>query len=87
MLPLTPTKYQNACCFFGGRKTFKTDILVTFFRYFIFQLQQFKEDNIHVGFGSGTLALEQAIEKTMGNIKWMAENKEYVLKWLTDEIA
>lgn len=54
---------------------------------FIFQLQQFKEDNLHVGFGSGTLALEQAIEKTMANIKWMAENKEHVLKWLTDEIA
>lgn len=52
-----------------------------------FQLQQFKEDNLHIGFGSGTLALEQAIEKTMANIKWVAENKEQVLKWLTDETA
>lgn len=51
------------------------------------ELQQFKEDNLHVGFGSGTLALEQAIEKTMANIKWMAENKEQVLRWLTEEIA
>lgn len=52
-----------------------------------FQLQQFKEDNLHVGFGSGTLALEQAIEKTMANIKWMAENKEQVLRWLAEETA
>ncbi|XP_067104822.1 aminopeptidase N-like isoform X3 [Osmerus mordax] len=49
------------------------------------QLKQFKEDNAHVGFGSGTLALEQAIEKTTANIKWVAENKEHVLKWFTDE--
>lgn len=51
------------------------------------QLQQFKEDNLHVGFGSGTLALEQALEKTMANIKWVAENKEQVLQWLTAESA
>ncbi|XP_046898582.1 aminopeptidase N-like [Hypomesus transpacificus] len=49
------------------------------------QLKQFKEDNAHVGFGSGTLALEQAIEKTTANIKWVAENKEHVLRWFIDE--
>lgn len=49
------------------------------------QLIQFKEDNVGVGFGSGTLALEQAIEKTTANIRWVAENKEHVLKWFTDE--
>lgn len=49
------------------------------------QLMKFKEDNIHVGFGSATLALEQAIEKTTANIKWVAENKAHVLKWFNDE--
>ncbi|XP_071753484.2 aminopeptidase N-like [Centroberyx gerrardi] len=49
------------------------------------QLKQFKEDNLHVGFGSATLALEQAIEKTTANIKWVAENKAHVLKWFTEE--
>lgn len=38
-------------------------------------------DNAEVGFGSGTLALEQSIERTMANIKWIAENKENVLNW------
>lgn len=52
-----------------------------------FQLQQFKEDNLHVGFGSGTMALEQAMEKTLANMKWIAENKEQVLRWLTEETA
>lgn len=50
-------------------------------------LQQFKEDNLHVGFGSATLALEQAIEKTIANIKWVTENKEHVLRWFAEEIA
>ncbi|XP_040925994.1 aminopeptidase N isoform X2 [Betta splendens] len=49
------------------------------------ELKKFKEDNVHVGFGSATLALEQAIEKTRANIKWVAENKALVLQWLTDE--
>ncbi|XP_041725398.1 aminopeptidase N [Coregonus clupeaformis] len=49
------------------------------------QLKQFKEDNAHVGFGSGTLALEQAIEKTTANIKWVAENQEHVMNWFTNE--
>uniref|UniRef100_A0A8C7JZ34 Aminopeptidase n=1 Tax=Oncorhynchus kisutch TaxID=8019 RepID=A0A8C7JZ34_ONCKI len=49
------------------------------------QLKQFKEDNARVGFGSGTLALEQAIERTTANIKWVAENQEPVMKWLANE--
>lgn len=53
----------------------------------LFQLQQFKEENLHVGFGSATLALEQAIEKTIANIKWVTENKEHVLRWFAEEIA
>uniref|UniRef100_A0A3P9I692 Aminopeptidase n=1 Tax=Oryzias latipes TaxID=8090 RepID=A0A3P9I692_ORYLA len=49
------------------------------------QLVKFKKDNIRVGFGSATLALEQAIEKTTANIKWVTENKVEVLQWLTEE--
>ncbi|XP_069384059.1 aminopeptidase N-like isoform X2 [Paralichthys olivaceus] len=49
------------------------------------QLQQFKADNSEVGFGSGTLAVDQSIERTNANIKWIAENKENVLKWFSVE--
>ncbi|XP_073328901.1 aminopeptidase N-like [Pagrus major] len=49
------------------------------------QLQQFKEDNSEVGFGSGTLAVDQSIERTIANMKWIAENKETVLKWFNDQ--
>uniref|UniRef100_A0A8C4HVL6 Aminopeptidase n=1 Tax=Dicentrarchus labrax TaxID=13489 RepID=A0A8C4HVL6_DICLA len=49
------------------------------------ELKKFKEENLHVGFGSATLALEQAIEKTTANIKWVTENKAHVLKWFTEE--
>uniref|UniRef100_A0AAQ4RZZ8 Aminopeptidase n=1 Tax=Gasterosteus aculeatus aculeatus TaxID=481459 RepID=A0AAQ4RZZ8_GASAC len=49
------------------------------------ELKQFKEDNLHVGFGSGIMALEQAIEKTKANIQWVAENKVHVMNWLTEE--
>ncbi|XP_022064326.2 aminopeptidase N-like [Acanthochromis polyacanthus] len=49
------------------------------------ELKKFKEDNVHVGFGSATMALEQAIEKTTANIKWLTENKAEVLKWFTEE--
>ncbi|XP_010775422.1 aminopeptidase N [Notothenia coriiceps] len=49
------------------------------------ELRKFKEDNLHVGFGSATLALEQAIEKTTANIKWVTENKAPVMKWCTEE--
>ncbi|XP_041789145.1 aminopeptidase N-like [Chelmon rostratus] len=48
------------------------------------ELRKFKEDNLHVGFGSATLALEQAIEKTTANIKWVKENKDHTLKWFTE---
>ncbi|CAH7340748.1 aminopeptidase N [Phodopus roborovskii] len=47
------------------------------------QLEQFQEENKDTGFGSGTRALEQALEKTKANIKWVKENKEVVLQWFT----
>ncbi|XP_026221646.1 aminopeptidase Ey-like [Anabas testudineus] len=49
------------------------------------QLEQFKADNADVGFGSGTMAVEQSIERTIGNIKWIEKNKENVLNWFLDE--
>ncbi|XP_075413562.1 aminopeptidase N [Tenrec ecaudatus] len=52
--------------------------------YELQQLEQFKKDNMDTGFGSGTRALEQALEKTRANIKWVNQNKEAVYKWFTD---
>nr|AVZ46167.1 Aminopeptidase N [Hyaena hyaena] len=48
------------------------------------QLEQFKKNNMNIGFGSATRALEQALEKTKANIKWVKENKETVLRWFTE---
>uniref|UniRef100_A0A8C6PS23 Aminopeptidase n=1 Tax=Nothobranchius furzeri TaxID=105023 RepID=A0A8C6PS23_NOTFU len=49
------------------------------------QLKQFQLDNADVGFGSGTLALQQSIERTQANIRWRLENQEMVLNWFTAE--
>uniref|UniRef100_A0A4W3JRV3 Aminopeptidase n=1 Tax=Callorhinchus milii TaxID=7868 RepID=A0A4W3JRV3_CALMI len=48
------------------------------------QLEQFKKDNEDIGFGSGTRALEQALEKTKANIQWVSKNKEQVHQWFID---
>ncbi|KAK5868074.1 hypothetical protein PBY51_012519 [Eleginops maclovinus] len=53
--------------------------------YELQQLKQFKADNSEVGFGSGTLALDQSIERTISNIKWITENKQNVLSWFETE--
>ncbi|NXF23049.1 AMPN Aminopeptidase, partial [Rhodinocichla rosea] len=49
------------------------------------QLEQFKKDNQDIGFGSGTRALEQALERTRANIKWVEENQAAVLSWFESE--
>ncbi|XP_071424308.1 aminopeptidase N [Pithys albifrons albifrons] len=49
------------------------------------QLEQFKKDNQDIGFGSGTRALEQALERTRANINWVEENKATVLSWFEGE--
>uniref|UniRef100_A0A4W3K4Z7 Aminopeptidase n=1 Tax=Callorhinchus milii TaxID=7868 RepID=A0A4W3K4Z7_CALMI len=41
-------------------------------------------DNEDIGFGSGTRALEQALEKTKANIQWVSKNKEQVHQWFID---
>ncbi|XP_010570630.1 PREDICTED: aminopeptidase N [Haliaeetus leucocephalus] len=51
------------------------------------QLKQFKADNQDIGFGSGTRALEQALERTRANINWVKENKKMVLTWFQGEVA
>lgn len=51
------------------------------------QLEQFKADNQDIGFGSGTRALEQALERTRTNINWVKENKELVHSWFLAETA
>ncbi|XP_049929901.1 aminopeptidase N-like [Epinephelus moara] len=63
----------------GVTKRFSTDFELQ-------QLKQFKEDNSEVGFGSGTLAVDQSIERTTSNIKWIKDNKDNVLKWFEDEV-
>uniref|UniRef100_A0A8C2DQB6 Aminopeptidase n=1 Tax=Cyprinus carpio TaxID=7962 RepID=A0A8C2DQB6_CYPCA len=45
------------------------------------QLIQFKDDNAHIGFGSGSLAIQQSIERTNANIKWIEKNQKAVLDW------
>ncbi|KAK7117381.1 hypothetical protein R3I94_022823 [Phoxinus phoxinus] len=45
------------------------------------QLIQFRDDNGNIGFGSGTLAIQQSIERTNANIKWVEQNKAAVLEW------
>ncbi|NWY31069.1 AMPN Aminopeptidase, partial [Pheucticus melanocephalus] len=49
------------------------------------QLEQFKKDNQDIGFGSGTRALEQALERTRANIKWVEENQAAVKSWFEGE--
>ncbi|PKU32289.1 aminopeptidase n [Limosa lapponica baueri] len=51
------------------------------------QLEQFKADNQDVGFGSGTRALEQALERTRANINWVKENQGTVLAWFQEQAA
>ncbi|KAK9971385.1 hypothetical protein ABG768_024755 [Culter alburnus] len=49
------------------------------------QLQRFKEDIAASGFSFGTHAIEQAIERTKANIKWVSENKAQVMNWLIEQ--
>ncbi|KAM6119331.1 aminopeptidase N [Pterocles gutturalis] len=51
------------------------------------QLEQFKADNQDIGFGSGTRALEQVLERTRTNINWVQENQQTVLDWFRGETS
>lgn len=50
------------------------------------QLLKFKEDNIGQ-LGSASVAVEQALERTKANIKWVAWNKNQVLEWFKSEAS
>ncbi|KAI1904518.1 hypothetical protein AGOR_G00006470 [Albula goreensis] len=45
------------------------------------KLKRFQEDHGEDTLSSGTRALQQAIERTQANIKWVKENKQTVLNW------
>ncbi|XP_044135447.1 aminopeptidase N-like [Bufo gargarizans] len=45
------------------------------------QINQFKEDNKEVGFGTGARALDQSIERTEANVRWVNQNKAVVKEW------
>ncbi|XP_066504896.1 aminopeptidase N-like [Hoplias malabaricus] len=51
------------------------------------QLLRFKEENAAVGFGSASSALDQSIEKTKANMKWVSENQREITDWFRAETA
>ncbi|XP_074956970.1 LOW QUALITY PROTEIN: aminopeptidase N [Phalacrocorax aristotelis] len=75
----------------GGSFSFSRLILAVTQRFStefeLHQLEQFKADNQDIGFGSGTRALEQALERTKANIEWVKENKQAVLDWFQRETS
>ncbi|XP_047435973.1 aminopeptidase Ey-like [Mugil cephalus] len=48
------------------------------------QLLQFKEDNVGQ-LGSAAWSLEQALERTKANMKWVSENKQKTYEWFINE--
>ncbi|XP_068428480.1 aminopeptidase Ey-like isoform X2 [Clinocottus analis] len=74
--------YGGGSFSFGGLISGLTKRFSSEFEYK--QLLQFKEDNAGQ-LGSATTALEQALERTKANMKWVAENEKQVLDWFTSE--
>uniref|UniRef100_A0A8C1PXS2 Aminopeptidase n=1 Tax=Cyprinus carpio TaxID=7962 RepID=A0A8C1PXS2_CYPCA len=75
--------YDDGSFFFGRliqgiTKKFSTEFELK-------QLQRLKEDIAASSFSFGTQAIEQAIEKTKANIKWVSKNKAQVMNWLTEQ--
>uniref|UniRef100_A0A6Q2X648 Aminopeptidase n=1 Tax=Esox lucius TaxID=8010 RepID=A0A6Q2X648_ESOLU len=54
-----------------------------------FELHELREfqSNYNEELGSASRALEQAIERTQANIKWVKENKQTVLEWFRRETS
>ncbi|NXJ95288.1 AMPN Aminopeptidase, partial [Corythaixoides concolor] len=75
----------------GGSFSFSSLILAVTRRFStefeLQQLEQFKADNQDIGFGSGTRALEQALERTRTNINWVQTNQDAVMAWFQSETA
>ncbi|KAL0968264.1 hypothetical protein UPYG_G00264470 [Umbra pygmaea] len=51
------------------------------------ELRQFQSNYDEQELGSASMALEQAIERTQANIKWVKENKQTVLEWFRRETS
>ncbi|RVE72148.1 hypothetical protein OJAV_G00059050 [Oryzias javanicus] len=51
------------------------------------QLEDFVAEHEAAGFGSASLAVDQALEKTKANIKWVQQNKQEILDWFTSQIG
>ncbi|XP_041853340.1 aminopeptidase N-like isoform X2 [Melanotaenia boesemani] len=49
------------------------------------QLEDFVEEHKATGFGSASLAVDQALERTEANIKWVEQNKLEVLNWFRSQ--
>ncbi|MEQ2283838.1 hypothetical protein AMECASPLE_015649, partial [Ameca splendens] len=49
------------------------------------QLLDFMEKHKDAGFGSAALAVDQAVERTKANIKWVHQNKQEVLHWFSSQ--
>lgn len=49
------------------------------------QLKDFVKEHEHLGFGSASLAVEQALERTEANIKWLQQNQQEILDWFTGQ--
>ncbi|XP_001922987.2 aminopeptidase N isoform X1 [Danio rerio] len=64
----------------GIVKTFSTEFQLQ-------QLQRFQEEVAESGVSLGTHAIEQAIEQTKANVKWVSENKVQVMDWLIQQSA
>ncbi|NXC22681.1 AMPN Aminopeptidase, partial [Corythaeola cristata] len=79
------TQYGSGSFSFSSLITAVTQRFSTEFE--LQQLEQFKADNEDIGFGSGTRALEQALEKTQTNINWVQTNQDAVMAWFQSEIA
>ncbi|XP_074533475.1 aminopeptidase N-like [Halichoeres trimaculatus] len=47
------------------------------------QLEEFVNEHSAAGFGTATLSVKQALETTRANIKWVEQNKDRILEWLT----
>lgn len=49
------------------------------------QLEEFVAEHRAAGFGSATLAVEQALERTRANINWLQHNKQEILDWFNSQ--
>uniref|UniRef100_A0A3Q3XDZ2 Aminopeptidase n=1 Tax=Mola mola TaxID=94237 RepID=A0A3Q3XDZ2_MOLML len=76
--------YGGGAFSFGGLISGVTERFSTEFEHK--QLLQFKEDHAEQ-LGSGVSALEQALETTQANMKWVATNKNEVLDWFNGEAS